>query len=508
MKQREFFLFATLLVLISLGSQLRATVTYQTHKLLNSNAPTPTDVQMAPNGNLYVGSYGEPIQSSYFQITSYPPSLSDTIFVSSHVVDATSGFSGFLRSMAITPNNYGVLVGDGWSSTVKGTTCTFDDDGVFKWIGYYGGTVREKQAMDVASDANSNLYVAIRSLPYSYMNQDSGFVIKYDSEDGDTLWLKTFQATSSNKRYSPTSVVAGPDGYIYVALEEYTKTSGSWYDSVRVYKFSANSSSPIDTSALIGLQDANNLIYDMVYVSCTYVGCGGAKLILLTEDGIISFNASDMTTSSSIQRQGYTKISPYVGNWFAVAGPYGVGRFDVSNVSTPEWECTSTTTYMDVVVTPVGGIVCVDTLNNDVRITHFPPNADACNDADTRVTHDGGASAIDYPVALAAAEGTQASNIYVAGKTDGKLSTMWFTVTSSITQCTNSGNYYAGDADGNGLITVSDPVYLIAYVFSGGPAPSPLKSGDADGSGMVSVSDAVYLINYIFSGGSAPVCGG
>jgi hypothetical protein len=61
-----------------------------------------------------------------------------------------------------------------------------------------------------------------------------------------------------------------------------------------------------------------------------------------------------------------------------------------------------------------------------------------------------------------------------------------------------------GDADNNGLVSLSDVVYLVNYIFGGGPAPQPLPSGDADCSGRINLSDAVYLINYIFSGGPAP----
>lgn len=64
-----------------------------------------------------------------------------------------------------------------------------------------------------------------------------------------------------------------------------------------------------------------------------------------------------------------------------------------------------------------------------------------------------------------------------------------------------------GDADGNGIVTVSDAVYVVAYIFAGGPAPDPLLAGDADCNGIVTVADAVFLINYIFAGGPAP-CGG
>ncbi|MGB5106046.1 MAG: thrombospondin type 3 repeat-containing protein [Candidatus Zixiibacteriota bacterium] len=58
-----------------------------------------------------------------------------------------------------------------------------------------------------------------------------------------------------------------------------------------------------------------------------------------------------------------------------------------------------------------------------------------------------------------------------------------------------------GDADGNLIITISDAVYIINFIFSGGPTPC---NGDADCNCIITISDAVYLINYIFSGGPAP----
>lgn len=63
-----------------------------------------------------------------------------------------------------------------------------------------------------------------------------------------------------------------------------------------------------------------------------------------------------------------------------------------------------------------------------------------------------------------------------------------------------------GDADCSGAYSISDAVYLINYIFAGGPAPCSPLNGDADVSGSVSISDAVYLINYIFAGGPAPAC--
>lgn len=65
-------------------------------------------------------------------------------------------------------------------------------------------------------------------------------------------------------------------------------------------------------------------------------------------------------------------------------------------------------------------------------------------------------------------------------------------------------DYVCGDADDNSSVTISDAVYLINYIFSGGPAPSPMESGDPNCDGLINISDAVYLINFIFSGGATP----
>ncbi|MFH1892568.1 MAG: hypothetical protein ABIK83_07790 [Candidatus Zixiibacteriota bacterium] len=68
--------------------------------------------------------------------------------------------------------------------------------------------------------------------------------------------------------------------------------------------------------------------------------------------------------------------------------------------------------------------------------------------------------------------------------------------------------YYRGgiccDADASDGVDIDDVVYLIAYIFSGGPEPIPVAVGDVDCSGGVDIDDVVYLINYIFTGGPWP----
>jgi hypothetical protein len=62
------------------------------------------------------------------------------------------------------------------------------------------------------------------------------------------------------------------------------------------------------------------------------------------------------------------------------------------------------------------------------------------------------------------------------------------------------------DANNDGQANVGDAVYMINFVFKGGPAPKPYPqcSGDANKDCQANVGDAVYIINYVFKGGPPP----
>ncbi len=64
-----------------------------------------------------------------------------------------------------------------------------------------------------------------------------------------------------------------------------------------------------------------------------------------------------------------------------------------------------------------------------------------------------------------------------------------------------------GDVNMDLQISVSDVVFLVNYLFRGGPAPTPSFLGDVDCSGAVEVSDVIYLVSFLFKGGPAPCTG-
>jgi hypothetical protein len=98
-----------------------------------------------------------------------------------------------------------------------------------------------------------------------------------------------------------------------------------------------------------------------------------------------------------------------------------------------------------------------------------------------------------------ALEVTDTATFYWRVKPDGAAE---YECLYAINLIAGSGN--AGDANGDGLVNIGDAVFLINYVFKGGPAPDPLESGDANCDNSVDIGDAVYIVSYVFKGGEPP----
>lgn len=61
-----------------------------------------------------------------------------------------------------------------------------------------------------------------------------------------------------------------------------------------------------------------------------------------------------------------------------------------------------------------------------------------------------------------------------------------------------------GDSNADGAADLSDAVFTLLHLFSGGEAPACLDAADSDDSGSLDISDPVYLLNYLFVGGPPP----
>jgi hypothetical protein len=61
-----------------------------------------------------------------------------------------------------------------------------------------------------------------------------------------------------------------------------------------------------------------------------------------------------------------------------------------------------------------------------------------------------------------------------------------------------------GDVTGDGSVDIGDVIFLINYLYIGGPAPDPLMTGDVNCDGVVDTADVIYIINYLFKEGPSP----
>ncbi len=66
------------------------------------------------------------------------------------------------------------------------------------------------------------------------------------------------------------------------------------------------------------------------------------------------------------------------------------------------------------------------------------------------------------------------------------------------------GNWLRCDANGDRTNDISDAVYSLAFLFTGGNDLACPESADCNGDGSLDISDPVYDLRYLFLGGPSP----
>jgi len=90
-----------------------------------------------------------------------------------------------------------------------------------------------------------------------------------------------------------------------------------------------------------------------------------------------------------------------------------------------------------------------------------------------------------------------AGDAYLAGGSAGAYVVARFTIGGE-------PSFRRAEATGDGALDLTDPVFTLNYLFSGGPAPGCPDAADADGDGELNITDAVFTLGFLFLGTEEP----
>lgn len=64
--------------------------------------------------------------------------------------------------------------------------------------------------------------------------------------------------------------------------------------------------------------------------------------------------------------------------------------------------------------------------------------------------------------------------------------------------------FHRGDPNDDGATNITDGIYLLNFLFLGGPGPTCMESADSNDDGEVNITDGIFILNFLFLGGPSP----
>ncbi len=87
---------------------------------------------------------------------------------------------------------------------------------------------------------------------------------------------------------------------------------------------------------------------------------------------------------------------------------------------------------------------------------------------------------------------------------DGRCSNPGIALVSFDVGTSPGGRWIRCDANGDGERDISDPVFVLARLFQGGPAPDCAGPLDCNSDGTIDLTDAVFDLSFQFLAGAPP----
>lgn len=414
----------------------------------------------------------------------------------------------------VTGNSYGGTASDDYA-TIK-----YYPNGDTAWVRRYNGPANSTDyAKAIGVDGSGNVYVtgtSISATSYDYAT------IKYYS-NGSLAWVQRYDGPGHDLDDAPAMSVDGP-GNAYVT--GYSWGGSGTAEDIATIKYKPNGDTAwvrrengpdnkSDGGRAITIDGAGSVyvtgwrrgnLTDLDYVTLKYDMNGYVRWIV-TYNG--ERDSTDIASDIAVDGSGNVYVTGYSGG--SVTGP------DYTTVKYFQIAQRTDTLYfkayspVDLIVTdPVKDSIGVS-FNTILKGSSYY----TINDHDSVVIPNPIMG--EYLVRVVPEPGGS-GNYTLAVKLDGNEDRVMIanapapgpgevdTVTFAVPQ------YLHGDANRDGKKSVSDVVFLINYLFKGGPAPDPVDLGDVNFCntnppvlpGQPTVADVVYLVNYLFKGGHAP----
>jgi len=471
-------------------------------------------------GNVYVTGASRGPGAGYINdyATVKYDSLGNEQWVARYNGHPTTNWPDEARAIAVDENGvyvtgyirYGIVEDSSDFCTIKYDKTTGDT----LWVRKYNGTANQcDEAYALAIDANGNVYVTGKS-----KGTDTGFdflTIKYSS-NGDQLWPARYN-NYENGWDMAYAIAVDINGNVYVTGSSYDLTT--YYDCatikynssgvqqwVRRYSYQGNQS---DEGKAITVDDAGNVYVTGRSVSTTtswdYItikyNAGGTQQWPARYNGTGNYDDGPtgivVDPSGNVYVTGRSGIAPFY---------YQYATIKYSPSGTQKW----VRTYLGPgCISSEANDIAIDNQNNiyvtgqsydTASVTYYDYATIKYDSAGVQqwvARYNGPASSSDLAISIAV-DGE--SKVYVTGYSTGSGADYDYATIKYF-------QFLRGDANGDGVIDISDVVYLINYLFIHGPGPVPtLDAGDATCDGVVDASDVVYLINYLFVNGPPPSC--
>jgi hypothetical protein len=425
-------------------------------------------------GNVYVtgNSYVSAANDDYVTIKYYPNG--DTAWVRRY--NGPGDSTDYARAIGVDGSGNVYVTGTSLSATSYDyATIKYYSNGSLAWVQRYDGPGHDvDDALAMSVDGPGNAYVTGYSWGGSVTAEDIA-TIKY-KPNGDTAWIRRYNGPD-NKSDGGQAITIDGAGNVYVA--GWSRGNLTDFDYITL-KYDMNGYLRW-TATYNGEKDSTDIASDIAVDS--------SGNVYVTGYSVGSLTGPDYTTIKYFQIVQRTDTL-----YFKAFSPVNL-----------------------IVTDPVKDSIGVD-FNTILKGSFYDTTMDLNNDGDkddrvvipnpimrqymVRVVPEPGGSG-NYTLAVKL-DGNE-DRVMVANAPapgPGQVDTVVY----------NVPKYLHGDANRDGKKTVSDVVFLINYLFKGGPAPVPVDLGDVNfceqnppiQPGQPTVADVIYLVNYLFKGGKAP----